>query len=235
MFSETAELYDLIYGQFKDYAAEARWIAGLLERVHPGARTILDVGCGTGEHARHLTDAGYRVDGLDIEPAFVRLAGEKNPAGRFVHADMTDFDLGTRYDAVLCLFSSIGYAGTLAGVERALSRFHEHLSPGGVVVVEPWFEPEEWRSGSVYLHMAEADEVKVSRMSHSTRRGRLSVLDFHYLVGREDGIEHLRETHELGLFTREEMEQSFTAAGLRVEEYDPEGPIGRGLFIARGR
>jgi SAM-dependent methyltransferase len=232
VFSESAELYDLIYGQFKDYAAEADRIAALLERVHPGAETILDVGCGTGEHARHLADASYRVDGIDIEPAFVRLAREKHPAGRFTHADMTDFDLGERYDAILCLFSSIGYARTLEGVERALSRFRTHLSPGGVVAVEPWFEPAEWRPGSVYLHVAESDGVKVSRMSHSTVRDRVSVLDFHYLVGRETGIQHLRETHELGLFTREEMEACFARAGLRVVEYDPEGLIGRGLFVA---
>lgn len=37
MFSETAELYDLIYQQFKDYTGESRRIAGLLERVHPEA------------------------------------------------------------------------------------------------------------------------------------------------------------------------------------------------------
>src|SRR5690606_32837611 len=31
-------------------------------------------------------------------------------------------------------------------------------------------------------------------------RGTLSVIDFHYLmVGRDDGVEHRQETHELGL------------------------------------
>ncbi len=67
----------------------------------------------------------------------------------------------------------------------------------------------------------------------SGRRGRLSMIEFHYLVGRGEGIEHMTETHELGLFTREELERCFEAAGFTEVDYDPEGLIGRGLFTAR--
>lgn len=234
MFSKLAELYDFIYMQFKDYADESRRVAGLLGRLHPDARTVLDVGCGTGEHARLLArDHGYAVDGLDIEPDFVRLARRKHPDGSFACADRTDFDLGRRYDAVLCLFSSIGYVKTLDNVERALGRFRAHLADGGVVVVELWLEPDAWHTGRVYLHTAESEEVTVCRMSVSGQRGRLSVIDFHYLVGTSTGIEHMTETHELGLFTRDELERRFVAAGFTEIEYDPEGLIGRGLFTAR--
>lgn len=234
MFSQSADLYDLIYKQFKDYADESRRIAELLRRVQPDANTVLDVACGTGEHARHLAgDHGFLVDGLDIEPEFVRLAQQKNPSGRFVCADMTDFHMEASYDAILCLFSSIGYVRTLENVERTLRRFHEHLAVGGVVVVEPWIEPEAWQSGPVFMHTSEADHVAVCRMSHSTRRGDTSVLTFHYLIGRGEGIEHVTETHALGLFSREQLDRCFAAAGFTAVEYDPEGLIGRGLFTAR--
>lgn len=234
MFSKSAELYDLIYSKFKDYKDESRRVAALLERVHPGAETVLDVACGTGEHARLLArDHGYSVDGFDLEPEFVRLAREKHPTGRFVCADMTTFELGRRYDAVLCLFSSIGYVRTVENVERTLRRIREHLAPGGVVVLEPWIEPGAWQSGRVFLHTAEAEDVTVCRMSHSARRGDVSVVEFHYLVGRDEGMEHLTETHELGLFAREDLERCFGAAGFAEVGYDPEGLIGRGLFTAR--
>lgn len=234
MFSESADLYDLIYRQFKDYADETRRIARLLKRVHSDGKTLLDVACGTGEHPRHLAgDYGYRVDGLDVEPEFVRLAQQKNPSGRFLCADMTDFYMERRYDAILCLFSSIGYVRTLENVERTLRRFREHLAVGGVVVVEPWIEPQAWQSGRVFMHTAEADHGAVCRMSHSARRGETSVLTFHYLIGRGEGIERVTETHELGLFTREQLESCFTAAGFTAVEYDSEGLIGRGLFTAR--
>lgn len=70
-------------------------------------------------------------------------------------------------------------------------------------------------------------------MSHSTTRDQLSVLDFQYLVGTPDGIEHRVETHELALFTREEMLASFAAADFDEVTHDAEGMIGRGMYIAR--
>jgi SAM-dependent methyltransferase len=233
MFAESAELYDLIYGAFKDYTAEPQRIAALLRERHPAARTVLDVGCGTGEHARLLTEAyGFRVDGIDLEPGLIEIAREKSPAGRFEQADMLDFDLGTRYDAVVCLFSTIGYAKTRDYVQRALTRFRQHLADGGIVVVEPWLTPEVVRDGTVFMHTAETDNLKVCRMSRTQLDGRMTRLHFEYLIGRPGQVERANEVHELGLFTVEEMREAFRASGLAAE-HDPEGLTGRGLYVAR--
>jgi SAM-dependent methyltransferase len=116
VFSESAELYDAIYGTFKDYAAEADVIAQLIRSNRPAARTVLDVGCGTGEHVKHLRDHGLVVDGLDIDPALLTVARRKVPAAQFFEGDMSAFDVAKRYDVVACLFSSIGYLRTSARV-----------------------------------------------------------------------------------------------------------------------
>ncbi len=233
MFSESAELYDLIYSQFKDYAAEAERIAGVIREVHPAARRLLDVGCGTGEHARLLIERyGYHVDGLDLDPVMVRLAAAKVPSGDFRVGDMVDFALGSTYDAVLCLFSSIGYVRTLTNVERALTCFRRHLAPGGVVLIEPWFPPGGLTPGRITVNVARTEGLEVCRMAHTEIEGKLSRLRFEYLIGRPDGIEHAVETHELGLFTPDEMLGAFRAAGLAAD-FDPDGPSGRGLYVAR--
>ena len=234
MFSEAPELYDLIYQSFKDYGAEARQIAGLLAAEAPGAKTVLDVGCGTGEHARYLGEEhGYQVDGLDLEPAFVALSRVKVPQGTFSHGDMASFTLATKYDVVLCLFSSIGYLGTRERVTMALTCFREHLNAGGVVMVEPWFEPEAWFPGRTFLNTVETDALRVVRLSHSGLRDGVSIVTFHYLIGSDEGIEHRTEHHELALFTRAEMMESFARAGFMDVRYDPKGLIGRGMYLAR--
>ena len=93
MFSASAEFYDLIYSTFKDYRAEGEQIARLLRGLNPACESVLDVGCGTGEHARLLAAQGFRVDGLDLDPAFVQIARHKHPAGRFFEGDMCAFSL----------------------------------------------------------------------------------------------------------------------------------------------
>jgi len=234
MFDRSAHLYDLIYGQFKDYPAEAAAVAALLREEAPHARTILDVACGTGEHARLLTERhGYEVDGLDLEPAFVEIAARKLPAGRVVRADMAEFELDRRYDVILCLFSAIGYLPSPERTTAALRRFRAHLAPGGLMVVEPWLEPGRMASGRLFVKRAETAEIAVVRMSRTEVDGRISRLTFEYLVGRPaTGIERLTEVHELLMLTSGEMMACFAAAGLDAR-HDPVGLTDRGLFVAR--
>jgi trans-aconitate methyltransferase len=233
MFSASADLYDLVYSGFKDYATETAALARLIRREHPAARTLLDVACGTGEHARRLTeDYGFEVDGLDLDPAFARIARGKLPHATVYEADMTSFEVPRRYDAILCLFSSIGYVKTLENVRRTLERFRAHLAHGGIILVEPWFPPGVVTDGYITVNSARSDEVSVARMSLTEVENRLSRLHFEYLIGRASRIEHVKEVHELGLFTTDEMIVCFRQAGLDVT-HDAEGLSGRGLFVAR--
>jgi SAM-dependent methyltransferase len=233
MFSASAELYDLVYSGFKDYPAEVTELVAAIRRLHPRARTVLDVACGTGEHARLLSEAhGFDVDGLDLDPTFVRIARRKLPRGSVYQADMTSFELPQRYDVILCLFSSIGYVRTLENVRRTLDRLREHLADGGIALIEPWFAPGVLQSGHVSIKTAESESVSVARMSYMTVEDRLSRLRFEYLIGRPAGIEHAVEIHELGLFTTEELLECFRQAGLQAT-HDPKGLCGRRLFVAR--
>lgn len=233
MFSATADLYDLIYSQFKDYQAEASALATVIRREHSRASTILDVACGSAEHARLLTEQhGFTVDGLDLDAEFVRIARAKLVHGEVFHGDMTSFSLDRHYDVVQCLFSSIGYVRTVDGVRRAFQRFRAHLARGGIVIVEPWFPPGFMQAGRTSIDTAETQELKVARVSHVELEERLSRLRFEYLIATPRGIEHASELHELGLFTVAEMLDAFQSAGLSAI-HDPVGLSGRGLFVAR--
>jgi SAM-dependent methyltransferase len=232
MFSASAEFYDLIYSTFKDYAREAAQIASLLRRLNPHCQSILDVACGTGEHARLLAAHGFVVDGLDLDPAFVHIAKQKHAAGRFFEADMSDFHLSHRYDAVLCLFSSIGYLQTLDRVSRAFTCFREHLAPGGVIVIEPWFAPGALDPQHVSRNAGEANGTRVSRVSRMEIEGSLSRLYFDYEITDASGTRRASEVHELGLFTPAELLRTFQEAGLHAD-HDPKGLTDRGLYMAR--
>jgi SAM-dependent methyltransferase len=224
MFDRSSHLYDHVYS-CKDYANESTWVGDAIRARVPQARSLLDVACGTGKHLEYLRGE-FDCQGLDLNPEFVELARQRT--GVRVHGGpMESFDLDERFDAVVCLFSSIGYTSDLPGAIGSMAR---HLNPGGIVIVEPWLRPDQWVAGHVQVLDQETDDTRVVRMTKSRLDGRQSMLDMHYLVSSPSGIEHLVETHRLTLFTLAEYEEAFVAAGLTFE-FDDEGPIGRGALI----
>jgi SAM-dependent methyltransferase len=232
MFVESAELYDAIY-HFKNYARECEILRAVIAVSAPGARTVLDVACGTGQHDKFLKEH-YAVDGIDLNENYLHAARAKNPAGRYTRADMTDFDLATTYDAVTCLFSAIGYVKTVERLNRAVACMARHVKPGGALIVEPWLTAGDWKPGTSNLHAGEIGADKVCRMTVSSQEGNVSVMQMHYLRSTAGSIEHYIERLELGLFTREEMASAFEAANMDVR-HDSEGLMGRGLYIGRPR
>jgi SAM-dependent methyltransferase len=234
MFSEDGDLYDKIYTKLKNYRDEAGKVAALIRKLCPGAHSVLDVACGTGEHDRFLS-AEYPVDGIDLNPEFIRIAQIKNPVGDYRVANMISFDLQKRYDVLVCLYSSIGYLQTIENLQATLAGFHRHLKDGGVMLVEPWFRPEAWNAGVLHITTVDEDQFKVCRMNVSEVKDRnLSFFTFHYLVGTPKGVVHFTEDHTLGLFTFDEMSSAFAAAGLTMQ-YDDERILGRALYIAERR
>ena len=228
---QRSELYDLFY-DWKDYRAEAEKVRELVAARSPDARTLLDVACGTGSHLVHLRD-WYAVEGLDLNAGFLKVASRRLPEVKLHEADMRDFDLGHTFDVVTCLFSSIGYVQTTDGLSRAVEGMARHLAPSGVLIVEPWFSPSTFDPSVMgRVVVAERPDLRAVRMNGSRVKGNLSIMDFHYLVARPGTVEHLTETHTLGIFTDDEYRSAFERAGLTVE-YDGEGLMGRGLWIGQ--
>jgi ubiquinone/menaquinone biosynthesis C-methylase UbiE len=231
MFSKSAQYYDEIYASIdKDYAAEASKCHRFIQKHKrsPG-KVLLDVASGTGFHASLLSKY-YQVEGLDLDPQMLKVAKKKHPKIRFHQGDMTDFDLKRQFDVIVCLFSSIGYVRTKPRLREAIRNMGKHLLPGGVLLIEPWFTPEQWKPGRAFMTQVNKQDLKLVRMSYSGRKGKISTIEFQYLIGTAKGIEHTVEIHELGLFTHKEYMDAFQAARLDVT-HDPEGLDGRGLYI----
>ncbi|MGE5250293.1 MAG: class I SAM-dependent DNA methyltransferase [Bacteroidota bacterium] len=231
MFSNSAQYYDDIYASIdKNYAAEARKTHRFIRKHKASSgKRLLDVACGTGIHAGLLAKY-YQVEGLDLDPEMLSVARKKHPEIPFQQGDMVDFVLRSQFDAIVCLFSSIGYVRTRTRLRKALRNMSAHLLPGGVLLVEPWFTPEQWHVGYVGLVSMDKPDLRIVRMSRGAKKRGVSILEFEYLIGTPKGITHLSETHELGLFEEQDYLEAFRLAGLQVI-HDPEGLDGRGLYV----
>jgi SAM-dependent methyltransferase len=235
-FSQSAAIYDAIYS-FKDYAREAQRVHETIQQHIQSRRdadqTLLDVACGTGHHLRYLQHH-YTAQGLDREPGLLAVARARCPGIPFVQGDMIDFDLGVQFDAITCLFSSIGYVKTVERLRSAIANMARHLEPGGVLVIEPWFALADWHPHTPHANVVDEPDRKIARLTTSELFGSdddgwFSRNDMHYLVATADGVEHFVERHELGLFTSDQYQDAFRAAALEVI-HDPEGLTGRGLY-----
>jgi len=229
VFSRSAPIYDAIYASIRDYPREAAQLDALIQERRADARTLLDVACGTGAHLEHLAGK-YEVEGLDLDPEMLAVARERLPDAIFHEGDMVSFDLDKCFDAVVCMFSSIGYVKTEERLRDAIASMARHLEPGGVLVVEPWLSPDVWGKPHVGAVFVDEPELKIARLNVPETEGTVSIVDFQYLVGTLNGVEHFSEHHELGLFTVDQYLDAFRAAGLAVD-HDPEGPMGRGLYV----
>lgn len=230
---DLAVLYDTVYrGRGKDYDAEARDIARLVRDRKPTAATLLDVACGTGAHLvpfQHLFD---HVEGIERGPDMRAVAHAKLPGVPLHSGDMCEFALGRSFDAAVCLFASVNYLHTLDQLHAAAARIVDHVVPGGVVVIEPWWFPEQFIDGYISHSVVRADGRTVSRMSRTTRDGdaRHTRMEIHFTVADTTGIRHFTETHVMSLFSRDECLDALHRAGCTATYVAVPG-FACGLFV----
>jgi ubiquinone/menaquinone biosynthesis C-methylase UbiE len=231
MWADLARYYDDIYA-WKDYAGEATRITELFkQRCKSGGNELLDVACGTGEHIKYLRDR-FTITGTDLNPAMLAVARQKFPNTTLVEADMMTMNLGKQFDAVVCLFSSIGYIKTYDNLRHTLAAFRTHLKPGGVTIIEPFIEPDKYKVGMPHALTVDKPDLKISRMNLSEREGDLAVMDFYFQIATPQGVQQLRDRHELGLFEIERFRQIMAEVGLTDVEFLSDGLMkDRGLYI----
>lgn len=104
----------------------------LLRYVPKGARTALDVGCGTGRFARRLAAAGLEVDAIDRNAEIIEVARTLGTPGpgtiTYRAADITTVELGS-YDFISCL-AAIHHVPF-----ETVARLRDALAPGGVLAI----------------------------------------------------------------------------------------------------
>ncbi len=200
--------YDRIYW-WKDYDQEVDFLVKALKKYGIRGRRVLEVACGTGSHTKILVERGYEVTGVDISDDMLRIARRKTKGrARLVKADMRSLGtvVGGKYDAAICLFSSISYNLTVADLRRTIQGLYDRLEEPGAVVFDTHFTKKGFVDGHRGEDIFDDGRVIGARLGISKRAGDVGELSFSYLI--KDGAKTIvlrDDVHRLGLFDHEDF------------------------------
>ncbi len=100
-------------------------------------RKVLDLGAGTGEHARLLASKGFEVVGMDTSPAMLEKS-RAIPAEnvRFVEGDMRDIPIDEQFGAAICLGNALPHLTGEDDLRRMASNLRRVLVAGGALILQ---------------------------------------------------------------------------------------------------
>jgi SAM-dependent methyltransferase len=166
-----APFYDAVLGDRKEVAM---LLEKLLRRRNPKARNLLEMGCGSGSMMQFLSQR-FVLTGVDSSAGMIAQARKKVPNATSLVADITDFDLGKTFDAVICPFDTINHVTDFAAWKKVFRNAHRHLAKDGVFIFDVNTE-------------AKMERYRLEPAAADVTRDKIAIVDvtrkkqYHYLV-----------------------------------------------------
>jgi SAM-dependent methyltransferase len=195
-YDRFARFYDRIMG---DRTAEVDRIRAYISKHHPAARSLLELGCGTGALLSALA-ADLSVTGIDRSPEMLSVAARTAPGARLLHGDMTSFTLPDRFDVVMCMFDTLNHVTTLEGWLRLFRCVHEHVSDDGLFIFDVNTTGRLQRLKGAPPYLDEFDETVVI-MTVRSARDSLALWETRIFEHQADDLYrlHYEPIYELGV------------------------------------
>ncbi len=137
LYTDLAEYYYHIENKHRNISNDVSLIKSILYNVKNAS--VLDLGCGTGEHLAILARAGYKCTGIDNSIDMLTVAKKRNGGSiKYLLNSYVDFDIYEEFDLIMSFFGSLNYLLTDTEIETALWNTYRALKPLGDAVFEVW-------------------------------------------------------------------------------------------------
>lgn len=207
VFDNYAKYYDLLYHD-KDYKIEAQYISDLIKHYGSHTKTIFEMGCGTGKHAKLLSEKGYDIFGIDLSQTMLDEA--KKLKVNCEIGDVRTFRTERKFDTVISLFHILSYQTTDDDAASFFETAKEHLNKNGIIIFDIWYKdavlaqlPEK------RIKELENDEIKVKRFCIPEHIEDQSLVLVNYNIEiidkKTSRVEVIKETHPMRYFSEDEI------------------------------
>ncbi len=224
VFNEYSQYYNLLYKD-KNYKAEVDYIDGVIRDYSPNAKSVLDLGCGTGRHDFYLSHKGYDVFGVDMSNTMLNFAKELGM--NCIQGDARTFRADKKFDAVVSLFHVASYQITDMDIMNYFQTMAHHMNQDGVCIFDVWYKPAVlFQKPEDRVKELENENVHIKRFCHSNHIPQKSLVEVNYLIditNKQDGRKStLKELHKMRYYSKQELERFAGLAGIqlvRAEEF----------------
>jgi SAM-dependent methyltransferase len=238
--SENQALYDCFIADYYDSSPiltqRTQDVVFYAKAAQKYGDPVLELGCGTGRVTMAITEAGYRVVGLDISERMLERAVEKRARLRrearervhLVQGDMKRFALGEKFRTIIIPFRPFQHLLETDEQMGCLECVRKHLAPGGHLILDFFqTDPERMHDG-MFQQEAMLTEYDLPGGRHVELSERVAA--FHRGVQRNDVEMIFRVTHPDGkqerlvmawtlrYFFRYEVEHLLARCGFRLEQ-----------------
>lgn len=210
-FKLYAEYYNLLYCD-KDYKSEADYVEKLFLESKPDAKTILDLGCGSGKHGYEFYKKGYEVTGVDLSEMMLDLAKELPGNNiKFHLGDVRTVELNKKFDVVVSLFHVLSYQQSNDDVEKFFNTAKKHLAPDGIFICDFWYGPGVLNDKPVIRKkILENENIKIIRIAEPEIHFDKNIVDVNYTMLIKDKSTNVQteinEQHKMRYFFLPEIE-----------------------------
>lgn len=224
-FQDYSAYYNLLYKD-KDYRAETNYIHDLIQAWNPGAKTILNLGCGTGKHDFLLAELGYELVSIDLSETMIEIARAENGHSNIEYhvGDVRNFEIDKSFDAVVSLFHVMSYQTTDEDLQASFHTAKKHLSSNGVFLFDCWYGPGvEADPPKHVLKKVENDKIRVERKTTPLLYPEQHLVKVQFDVEVEglesNTISCFQEIHPMRYWFNEEIQAIANNVGLAYIEY----------------
>lgn len=219
-FNLYSSYYDLLYKD-KDYQAEAKYVQQLLQQYQPNCKSLLELGCGTGNHAAFLCANGYTVHGIERSEQMVQEGLQKNIQGFSPsQGDITGFKLNQAFDAAVSLFHVISYLTENDALVSCFKTVHEHLNLGGLFLFDVWYSPAVYfQQPETRIKRLQGEGFTATRLAEPVLHTERNVVDVNYeiIVQQNNKESHtFKELHPMRHFSVPEIDLLARSMGFKL-------------------
>ena len=204
-YTTLAQYYDLFFSH-KDYLRETEFIMNIIKTRLPSAKSILDVGCGTGNHLNLLRDDFRTLYGVDLNPEIIKVAQGKSNKIKYQIGGMNNFSISVKFDVITCLYSVFNYNLTPDKALQTLKNFKKHLNPNGMVIIA-LYTPHNINE-EVGLNLGSDGEIEVAKIDQFIYdpKTHMETSDFLVLLKTSTGIDFkIEKNHQFRIYSPKEF------------------------------